>query len=209
MIAANKRGDIDFQNVRSFNLDEYYPMKPENDQSYDYFMNENLFSSINMPKENHRLPNGMATDPDEECRNYDNAIEAAGGIDLQVLGLGVNGHIGFNEPDEFLIPETHTVTLTESTRLANARFFQSLDEVPDRALTMGFSSIMRARQIILLANGEGKADAIAQMVSGNVGPQFPASILRLHANVTVICDKAAGAKIGKLPNGVTLTDLTV
>ncbi len=189
------KGQVDFSQATAFNLDEYYPMAHSHDQSYYYFMRENLFSHVNLPEERRHIPNGEAADPEAECRAYEESIKAAGGIDLQILGLGLNGHIGFNEPDDHLIPETHVVTLTESTRQANSRFFAGMDEVPDRALTTGIAAIMQAKKILLLVNGAAKAEALYNTVYGKVMPQFPASFLRLHGDVTVICDEEAGAKL--------------
>ena len=184
-------GDLDFSAVRSFNLDEYYPLEPENDQSYRYFMNKNLFDRVNIDKANTRVPNGMAEDIELECEEYDAAIAAAGGADIQVLGIGGNGHIGFNEPDGFFTAETHKVALTENTIMANARFFASEEEVPRFAVTMGMGAIMSAKSIVLVANGGAKAQAIASMLTGGVDPLCPASILQLHPDVNVFIDKAA------------------
>lgn len=201
----NKAGNLDFAEVKTYNLDEYYPMKPDNDQSYYYFMNENLFSKINIKKENCHLPNGLAEDADAEGISYDAAIAKAGGIDMQLLGIGVNGHIGFNEPSDDFTPATHAVTLTQSTREANSRFFASMDEVPTKALTMGFASIMQAKKVLMLINGANKQDAMYDMVCGKVAPSSPASILRLHGDVTVVCDAPAAAKLTKVPADVEIS----
>lgn len=184
-------GELDFSAVRSFNLDEYYPLSPENDQSYRYFMNKNLFDRVNIDKANTRVPSGVAEDVERECAEYDAAIAAAGGTDVQVLGIGGNGHIGFNEPDGFFTAATHKVALTENTIKANARFFESEDDVPRFAVTMGMGAIMSAKRIVLVANGEAKAQAIALMLTGGVDPLCPASILQLHPDVRVFIDKAA------------------
>lgn len=184
-------GELDFSAVRSFNLDEYYPLDPENDQSYRYFMNKNLFDRVNIDKANTRVPSGVAEDVEKECADYDAAIAFVGGTDIQVLGIGGNGHIGFNEPDGFFTAATHKVALTENTIRANARFFASEDEVPRYAVTMGMGAIMSARSIVLVANGEAKAQAIASMLTGGVDPLCPASILQLHPDVNVFIDEPA------------------
>lgn len=184
-------GELDFSAVRSFNLDEYYPLSPDNDQSYRYFMNKNLFDRVNIDKANTRVPSGVAEDVEKECAEYDAALAAAGGADVQVLGIGCNGHIGFNEPDGFFTAATHKVALTENTIKANARFFASEDDVPRFAVTMGMGAIMSAKRIVLVANGEAKAQAIASMLTGGVDPLCPASILQLHPDVHVFIDKDA------------------
>ncbi len=185
------RNGLDFSEVRTYNLDEYYPIKPTNPQSYRYFMDHNLFGQIGIDPDNTHLLNGEASDPAAECAAYDAAIEADGGIDLQVLGIGGNGHIGFNEPAEGLICETHLTALAESTIEANSRFFQSSAEVPRHALTMGIQSIMRARRIILLASGQNKRDAITGLLNGRITTSLPATLLLLHPDVTVFCDEEA------------------
>lgn len=187
-------GELDFSAVRTVNLDEYYPISPDNDQSYRYFMNENLFDRVNIDKANTHVPNGKAEDVEAFCREYEELIDGLGGTDVQVLGIGKNGHIGFNEPADVLDPNTHLTGLTASTIEANARFFASEDDVPKHAITMGIRSIFKARKIIILANGEGKADAIKAMLSG-ISTSCPASLLCLHPDVVVICDKAAYSKV--------------
>ena len=187
----NKKGEIDFKEVKSFNLDEYYPISPENNQSYRYFMNENLFNYINIDINNTHVLNGLAEDPDEECENYDKMIEEAGGIDLQVLGIGQNGHIGFNEPDESLIAKTHLTGLTESTIQANSRFFDNIEDVPTQSLTMGIASILSAKKIIILANGTSKHKAVNELINGGITTSNPATMLKVHPDVVLICDKAA------------------
>jgi len=184
-------GRLDFSGVVTFNLDEYYPIKKDNSQSYDYFMKENLFSKINVKPENIHIPNGEASDPQSECENYDKCIDEKGGIDLQILGIGQNGHIAFNEPDATLYAGTHVTGLTENTIQANSRFFDSIDEVPTRALTMGIASIMKAKKIIILANGANKREAVARMLDPMIDPMCPASLLKAHRDVTLICDKLA------------------
>ena len=191
LIEMNRASWIDFSRVTTFNLDEYYPISPENSQSYRYFMNENLFNHVNIDKKNTYVPNGNATDAEAECKAYDAMIENSRGIDIQVLGIGINGHIGFNEPDENLITGTHLTALTESTIEANARFFDSKDEVPRHTLTMGIGSIMRARKIILLASGKNKHDAVMKLLDGKLTTACPATMLKLHPDVILICDEAA------------------
>ncbi len=189
---AYEEGKIDFSEVTSVNLDEYYPISPDNDQSYRYFMNKNLFDKINIKKENTFVPDGTAKNPEEACREYEKKIDALGGTDIQVLGIGRNGHIGFNEPDaDGLFAETHLTSLTENTIEANSRFFASADEVPKHALTMGIGSVFKARKILIMANGADKADAIRKMVEGPISTMCPASLLCLHPDVTLVCDKAA------------------
>jgi len=184
-------GELSFENVKTANLDEYYPIVPENDQSYRYFMNKHLFDKINIDKKNTNVPDGTAADPDAEGRRYDALIESLGGIDLQVLGIGRNGHIGFNEPDSKLIPGTHVTELTPNTIEANSRFFASEDEVPKRALTMGIGTILKSRKIIIMANGVEKRDAVRRMLENVVDTACPATLLNLHADVTLICTEDA------------------
>ena len=191
MIEWHKKGDLDFSRVRSVNLDEYKGLSGDHDQSYRYFMNHNLFDHVNIDKANTNVPNGLAEDPAAECRRYDQVIRDMGGIDLQLLGIGGNGHIGFNEPCDVFEKGTHVVTLTEETRRSNARFFSSIDEVPTHALTMGIQGIMSAGKILLLASGEAKAKAVYDSCFGPVVPGVPASVLQLHRDVIVIADEAA------------------
>lgn len=195
LIRRYKAGQLDFSPVRSVNLDEYYPLAPDNDQSYRYFMNHNLFDHVNIKKENTNVPDGLAEDPAAFCASYEQLIRDLGGIDIQVLGIGGNGHIAFNEPAEALDPVTHLTDLTPETIAANSRFFESEADVPRRALTMGMGTILNARKILLLATGAAKADAIATLMSGKLTTSCPASLLNLHADVTVICDRAAAAKV--------------
>ena len=190
-----KKGDVDFSQVHSVNLDEYYGLAPTHDQSYRYFMQTNLFDHINIKPENTNVPNGLAEDPEEECRRYNKVISDLGGIDLQVLGMGHNGHIAFNEPGDAFESETHVVDLTESTIIANSRFFASMDEVPKKAFTMGIKSIMQARHILMVVNGEAKADIVKAAFTGPVTPLVPASILQLHPNVSLVGDAAALSKL--------------
>ena len=191
LIRMNQAGEIDFAPITSFNLDEYYPISPDNNQSYRYFMNENLFNHVNIDKSRTHVPNGMAVDADAECKAYDAALKAAGGADIQLLGIGVNGHIAFNEPDEELICGTHVTALTDSTIEANSRFFASRDQVPTRALTMGMASILSAKKIVILANGKGKHPAVKKLLDDTITTQNPATLLKVHPDVTLICDKAA------------------
>ena len=191
LIRMNKAGEIDFAPIVSFNLDEYYPISPDNNQSYRYFMNENLFNHVNIDKARTHVPNGMAEDAEAECKAYDAAILAAGGIDVQLLGIGVNGHIAFNEPDGELICGTHITGLTESTIEANSRFFASREEVPTRAMTMGMASILGAKKIVLLANGKGKHEAVQKLLDNTITTMCPATLLKVHPDVTLICDRAA------------------
>ena len=185
------KGDLDFANVTSVNLDEYKGLSPENDQSYRYFMNTNLFNHVNINKERTFVPNGLEPDSEKACADYNAIIRSVGGVDMQLLGIGGNGHIGFNEPGEAFEKETHCVNLTESTIKANARFFASMDEVPKQAYTMGIKSIMSAKKILLIATGEAKADALYKSLYGPITPNVPASILQLHPDVTVVADEAA------------------
>lgn len=186
-----RKGDIDFSKVHSVNLDEYVGLAPEHDQSYHYYMKENFFRHINIKLENTNVPNGLAKDTDAECARYDRLISDLGGIDLQLLGIGHTGHIGFNEPDQDFNKMTHKVELKQKTIDANARFFSSADEVPKYALTMGMKAIMQAKKILLVANGEGKAEILYRSLFGPVTPAVPASILQLHPDVTVVADQAA------------------
>ncbi len=186
-----RRGDLDFSRVTSVNLDEYKGLSRDHEQSYYYFMYHNFFKDINIPLEHTHLPNGMETDSDKECRRYDQVIEDVGGIDMQLLGLGHNGHIGFNEPAEAFAKTTHCVALTESTIEANKRFFASADEVPRQAYTMGIKTIMQARKLLLVVSGRDKAQILKEALCGEVTPWVPASILQLHSDVTVVADEAA------------------
>ncbi len=188
-------GEISFKSVHSVNLDEYVGLAPEHEQSYRYFMQTNLFDHVDIVKENTNVPQGLAEDPEQECVRYNKVIADLGGIDLQLLGLGHNGHIAFNEPGNGFELETHTVDLTESTIEANKRFFESADEVPRRAFTMGIKNIMNARSILMVVNGEAKAEIVCRAFTGPVTTEVPASVLQLHPNVTVVGDKAAMSKL--------------
>ncbi len=180
------KGDIDFSNVTSINLDEYIGLDGNNNQSYRYFMNTNLFNHINIDINSTFVPNGCAEDMQAECDAYDARIKEYGGIDLQLLGIGLDGHIGFNEPDDVFIKNTHVVDLDESTIAANARFFEKIDDVPKKAVTMGMGGIMQAKKILLVANGANKKEILQKAFFGPITPEIPASILQLHPDVTVI-----------------------
>ncbi len=186
-------GDLDFSQVKSINLDEYVGLSGEHDQSYRYFMNHNLFDHINIDKANTNVPNGLAEDLDAECRRYNEIIHTLGPIDVQVLGMGHNGHIGFNEPSDVFELETHKVELAQTTIDANARFFANADEVPRQALTMGIKTIMQAKKVLVVANGKGKAEIVKKAFTGPVTPQVPASILQMHPDVVVVLDEEAAS----------------
>lgn len=190
------KGDLDFSEVTTVNLDEYKGLPHTNDQSYYYFMHQHLFDRVNIDPERTNVPNGMEPDAEKECGRYEELIRSLGGVDLQLLGLGHNGHIGFNEPGEAFEKETHCVDLTESTIEANKRFFASADDVPKQAYTMGIKTIMQAKKILIVVNGENKADIVERAFFGPVTPEVPASILQLHNDVTLVGDEAALAKIG-------------
>ena len=189
------KGDLDFSEVTTVNLDEYKGLPRTNDQSYYYFMHQHLFDRVNIDPERTNVPNGMEPDAEKECGRYEELIRSLGGVDLQLLGLGHNGHIGFNEPGEAFEKETHCVDLTESTIEANKRFFASADDVPKQAYTMGIKTIMQAKKILVVVNGENKADIVERAFFGPVTPEVPASILQLHNDVTLVGDEAALAKI--------------
>ena len=186
LIEWYNKGDLDFSNVVSINLDEYVGLTEENDQSYRYFMQKNLFDHVNIRRESTYVPNGCATDTDRECSEYDARIEAYGGIDLQLLGIGLDGHIGFNEPADVFEKGTHVVDLHESTIKANARFFANESDVPRKAITMGMGAIMQAKKVLLIANGKAKKDILQKAFFGPITPAVPASILQLHPDLTVI-----------------------
>lgn len=186
-----KKGDLDFAQVTTVNLDEYYGLSGDNEQSYRYFMNDHLFDHVNIDKNNTHVPNGLAKDPKAEGERYDAFIKEIGGIDLQLLGIGIDGHIGFNEPDDVFVKETHLVDLDESTIQANSRFFESADEVPKKALTMGMMSIMQAKKILMVVSGENKEQILKEALTGPITPKNPASILQVHPDVTVIFTKQA------------------
>lgn len=186
-----KKGDLDFSEVTTVNLDEYKGLAPDHDQSYRYFMNEHLFNRVNIDKSRTFVPNGVEPDSKKACADYNEIIRSVGGIDLQLLGLGHNGHIGFNEPGDAFEKETHCVTLTEKTIQANKRFFASADEVPKQAYTMGIKNIMQARKIVIVVSGIGKAEIVKKTFFGPVTPSVPGSILQLHNDVTLVGDEDA------------------
>ena len=191
LIEWYNKGDLDFSGVTTVNLDEYRGLPRESDQSYYYFMHENLFNHINLQKGRSFLPDGTEPDSEKACSNYNAIIRQVGGIDLQLLGIGRNGHIGFNEPDDHFSLETHCVDLTPSTIDANKRFFEKEEDVPREAYTMGIKTIMQAKKVLLVASGEDKAKAIYDSFYGPVTPSVPASILQYHKNVYVVADEAA------------------
>ena len=194
LIKLNQAGEISFKDVTTFNLDEYVGLEPTHDQSYRYFMDTNLFNHIDLDPAAVHIPSGIDTS-DDALAAYDEAIAQAGGVDMQLLGIGCNGHIGFNEPGTPLESLTHVVELTQNTREVNARFFSSLDEVPTHAATMGIKTLMNARKLLLIALGESKAEAIYNTVKGPVSANCPASVLQLHPNCVIFCDEAAASKL--------------
>ncbi|RHW34009.1 glucosamine-6-phosphate deaminase [Lysinibacillus yapensis] len=191
LVESFKQGKASFKNVISFNLDEYVGLKAEDPQSYRHYMNEKLFSHVDILDENAHVPNGASINIEQECKDYEKLIEDSGKIDVQILGLGLNGHIGFNEPGTPFSSRTHIVDLNESTREANSRFFHSIEEVPTKAVTMGIETIMESKKILLLVSGKNKAEAVAKLMNGDVSTKFPASVLKQHKNVTVIADEDA------------------
>jgi len=195
LIRMHKEEGLDFSEVVTFNLDEYVGLPPTHPQSYRYFMNVNLFNHVNIRMENTHLPDGMSDDLQKTCEEFEEAIKAAGGIDLQLLGIGTNGHIAFNEPGSPFNSRTRVVEISEQTRRDNARFFRSIDEVPRQAISMGIGTIMEARKIVLLASGARKADAVAKSVKGPITEEIPASILQKHPDCTFILDEAAASKL--------------
>ena len=194
LVAAYKAGDLDFSQIKSANLDEYRGLTKDNDQSYYYFMNNHLFQHVNIDPANTNIPDGTNNDPDAECARYEEVIKSLGGVDLQLLGLGHDGHMGFNEPCDHFDKITHCVDLTGLTIVANKRFFASADDVPRQAYTMGCGTIMRAKKILILVSGADKADILYQVVNGPVTPQVPASLLQFHPDVILIADEAAMSK---------------
>lgn len=197
LIKRYEEGDLDFSQVKSVNLDEYKGLPRDNDQSYYYFMNDNFFNHINIDKDNTNVPNGMEPNAEEECARYEELIDSLGGVDLQLLGLGHNGHIGFNEPAPQFDKVTHCVDLQESTIEANKRFFASADDVPRQAYTMGIGTIMNAKKIVVVVSGEDKAEIVNKAFFGPVTPEVPASILQMHPDVTIVCDEAAYSKVAR------------
>ncbi len=195
LVKAYQNGDLDFSEACFFNLDEYRDLDPANNQSYAHYMKENFFDHINADPDRIHIPDGMVEDVDAECRRYDADIARHGGIDLQILGIGVNGHIGFNEPNAHFCPDTHKVVLDDSTIEANARYFSSMAEVPTEAITMGIRPILQSKTLLLLANGENKAEAVRSALRGPICPELPASILQLHPNVIIVLDREAARNL--------------
>lgn len=195
LVEKYENGDLDFSMVTTVNLDEYKGLPRENDQSYYYFMHDNLFDHVNVKPENTHLPDGTKADAEEECARYEALIREVGGQDLQLLGLGHNGHIGFNEPDKIFEKKTHCVDLQESTIEANKRFFASADDVPKQAYTMGIGTIMQAKKVLVVVSGEDKAETVAKAFFGPVTPEVPASILQFHKDVIIVADEAALSKV--------------
>ncbi|MDI6643059.1 MAG: glucosamine-6-phosphate deaminase [Candidatus Hodarchaeaceae archaeon] len=195
LIRMHKEEGLDFSKVVSFNLDEYVGLPSTHPQSYRYFMDENLFRHVNIKMENTHVPDGLSDNPEKTCKEFEEAIKRAGGIDLQLLGIGSNGHIAFNEPGSPFNSRTRVVSLSEQTIKDNARFFKSIDEVPRQAISMGIETIMEAREIVLLASGEGKADAVAKSLEGPITTEVPASVLQKHPNCTFILDEASASKL--------------
>lgn len=195
LIKRYENGDLDFSQVTTVNLDEYKGLDHDNDQSYYYFMRENLFKHVNINMERTNVPNGMEPDSEKACEAYNEIIHSVGQIDMQLLGIGHDGHIGFNEPADHFPKETHCVDLTETTINANARFFASREDVPTQAYTMGIQTIMSAKKVLMVASGADKADIIAQAFFGPVTPQVPASILQFHPDFILVADEAALSKL--------------
>jgi glucosamine-6-phosphate deaminase len=197
LIELYREDEIDFSEVQSFNLDEYCGLQADHPNSYHYYMNNNFFKEINIKKENIHIPDGNAEDFDKECRDYETFIKKARGIDLQILGIGSNGHIGFNEPAENLNVATEVVNLTEETIEANSRYFDSKDEVPKKAISMGMATILKADRIVLLVSGKSKAEAVKSTISGKISTHIPASLLQTHPEITILLDQEAAALINK------------
>jgi len=199
LVKLYKKGKLNFSKVITFNLDEYLGLPPQHPQSYYYYMYENFFNHVNIEEKNIHIPKGDTKDPVQECLNYEKEIEKVGGIDLQILGIGANGHVGFNEPDINLEARTHVIQLSDDTIAANSRFFKNLDEVPKKAITMGMATIMKSKKIVLMAWGEEKKKAILRTISGHIATEVPASLLQVHNDVILIVDK-------KIYSSSTVTD---
>ncbi len=204
LIARCEKGEISFKDVKTVNLDEYVGLSPDHDQSYAYFMSHNLFDHVDIDKANTNLPGGLAEDPAAECKRYDEVVASMGGVDIQVLGIGNNGHIGFNEPADSFSKGTGLVDLTDSTIDANARFFEKREDVPTQALSMGVGQIMNADKILLIALGKGKAQILEQSLFGEVTPKVPASILQFFKGEVVVCadEEALSVILEKHPEAV-------
>lgn len=188
---------LDFSGITTFNLDEYVGLSPSDKQSYAYYMNQHLFDHVNIHKQNINIPSGVATDADLECKDYEQKIEKAGGIDLILIGIGLNGHIGFSEPAPIFYSKTHKTQLAPKTIEANKKYFESEEAMPKYAITMGIGTVMHARHILLIASGEKKADILHGSMFGDIDPQVPASALQMHQKVTIVADKEAASKIMK------------
>ncbi len=195
LVRMYKNDEVDFSEVTTFNLDEYYQLPVENEQSYAYYMDHHFFNHVNVNRDNVHVPNGISAQVDVVCEDYDKAITKHHNMDLQILGIGNNGHIGFNEPDVKFEAGTHLVELDEDTIEANARFFDSKEEVPKKAISMGIRNIMHSKKIVLMANGPKKAEILKEMLFGPVTPNVPASVLQLHNDVTIILDEEAASKV--------------
>lgn len=198
LIGKYQRGELDFSQVKTVNLDEYVGLPKDHDQSYAYFMRKNLFDHVNIDQSNCHIPNGMNPDAAEECARYDGVIDSFGGADLQLLGLGPNGHVGFNEPGEAFVKNTNKVRLTDATIDANARFFATREQVPQYAYTMGIGGIMKAKRVLLVVNGRAKAQAVKDCFFGPIRPQAPGSILQLHPDFTLVADEEALSLVREL-----------
>jgi glucosamine-6-phosphate deaminase len=198
LVKKYRKGFISFRDCKSINLDEYCGLGKDDEQSYVSFMNKNLFEQVDIKEENIHIPNGLNENAEEECERYDKLIQTLEGADIQVLGIGNNGHIGFNEPEDEFKSKTRQVDLTESTIEANTRFFDSKEEVPTKAYTMGIKGVMEAKKILLLASGSAKSEAILKMITGPITPSVPASILQLHPDVTIVADEEALEKLRKV-----------
>ena len=199
LVKMYKEDELDLSQVVTFNLDEYLGLSPDHPQSYHYYMYENFFNHVNIKEENIYIPKGDTKDPVRECLNYEKEIEKVEGIDLQILGIGINGHVGFNEPDINLEAETHIIQLSDDTITANSRFFRNLDEVPKRAITMGMKTIMKSKKIILMAWGLEKKEAVLKAIPRHINTEIPASLLQLHNDIILIVDK-------KIYSSSTVTD---
>ena len=191
LVKSYREGKVDFGKVITFNLDEYYGVDPTNVNSYHYYMNTNFFDHVNIDRKNINIPNGMSKDIEKECREYDEKIQSLGGIDLQILGVGLNGHIGFNEPARELMSTTHITDLTKETINANARFFEDISQVPTKAITVGMATILRSKKIVVLINGKNKSKIFEKITGKKITTQIPATLLQLHPDVTIVVDEQA------------------
>ncbi|HPA94061.1 MAG TPA: glucosamine-6-phosphate deaminase [Petrotogaceae bacterium] len=191
LVKSYREGKVDFGKVITFNLDEYYGVDPKNVNSYHYYMNTNFFDHVNIDRKSINIPNGMSKDIEKECREYDEKIQSLGGIDLQILGVGLNGHIGFNEPARELMSTTHITDLTKETINANARFFEDISQVPTKAITVGMATILRSKKIVVLINGKNKSKIFEKITGKKITTQIPATLLQLHPDVTIVVDEQA------------------